>query len=58
MISEEVRALIISHLREGRKASEIVPLFSEFCGRSTVLHIASNFKAGKEEKPRKKQKQP
>jgi len=58
MISQEIRALIISHLREGRKVSEIVPLFSDHCKRTTIFKVAKEFRSGVQEEAKKAQKHP
>ena len=56
MISEEVRALIVSQLQAGRKVPELVPMFSEFCKRTTLYQVAKEWKAGIVEKPKKNKK--
>jgi len=57
MISEELLALIVSQLRAGRKVPELIPIFLDFCKKTTLYHVAKEFAAGIVEKPKKK-KQP
>jgi len=58
MLTTEQRALIISQLRAGRSARELVPFFSEICSKATLYRVAREFANGAEEKPKKKQKHP
>ena len=56
MISDEVRALIVSHLQAGRSVAEIAPIFSQFCKKRTLYVVAKELSAGVVTKPKKKQK--
>ena len=58
MISDEVRALIVSHLQAGRSVAEIAPIFSQFCKKRTLYNVAKELSAGVVTKLKKKQKRP
>ena len=58
MISDEVRALIVSHLQAGRSVAEIAPIFSQFCKKRTLYVVAKELSAGVVTKLKKKQKRP
>ena len=58
MISDEVRALIVSQLREGRSVPQLVSTFASVCGKATLYRVAKDFRAGREERVEKAQKQP
>jgi hypothetical protein len=40
MISDEIRALIIDQIRAGRKVPELIPMFSDFCKKTTLYEVA------------------
>ena len=46
MISDEVRALIVSHLQAGRSVAGIAPIFSQFCKKRTLYIVAKELSAG------------
>ena len=58
MISDEVRALIVSHLQAGRSVAEIAAIFSQFCKKRTLYVVAKELSAGVVTKLKKKQKRP
>jgi transposase len=58
MISEELRNLIVSQLKDGRTLSEIALIFKTVCSRATVYRVGKEFLAGVEKRPRKEQKHP
>jgi hypothetical protein len=57
MISDEIRALIISQIHAGRKVPELIPMFSDFCRKTALYKVAKEFAAGIVEKPKTKKKQ-
>jgi hypothetical protein len=39
MISDEICALIISQIRAGREVPELIPMFSDFCKKTTLHQV-------------------
>ena len=58
MLSDHVRNLAVSWLREGRKVPEIFFLLGKSCSRSSLYNLAAEWKKGDPKKKKKQQKRP